>query len=1041
MNATLPKDLTADLTAPQQPLGFNYDAVARASNEVAAKLAQQLAAHTRGEVLFAQADRARYSTDASIYQVVPTGVFVPRSQDDVQMALAICRDLNVPIVARGGGTSQCGQTVGAGLVVDFSKYLRKVQALDVNHRLVTVEPGLVLDHLNASLKQHGLWYPVDVSTAAQATLGGMAGNNSCGSRSIAYGNMVHNVAAVEAWLADGTELLFGQFDQAQGRALQIGQQVQAMAHQLLPQIESNWPKVMRRVGGYNLDIFAPQSSRPYTQDGSVNLAHLLIGSEGTLALTRSLTLKLTDLPRNKVLGVVNFASFHRAMDSAQHIVQVGGRTLSAVELVDRTMIELSLQNPAFAPTVKTALAPAINGGKPEALLLVEFSGDDPAQLAQHLRDLSALMGDLGLPDCVVPLTDPAAQKNLWEVRKAGLNIMMSLRGDGKPVSFIEDCAVPLPNLAEYTDALTEVFRKHGSKGTWYAHASVGTLHVRPILDMRTDGAQKMRAIAQEASELVRRFKGAYSGEHGDGLCRGEWIQWQFGSEVTAAFAQIKRTLDPNHLLCPQRMIDPPKMDDQSLMRFSPAYKVISLKPALDWQSWNVKNDPVTETTTALGTGGDPAQGLAKAVEMCNNNGHCRQFDAGTMCPSYRVTRDERHVTRGRANTLRFALSGQLNTPTRSGNDAGQVALASDAVHEALELCVSCKACKRECPTGVDMAKMKVEHLHARQKLMGLRFKEKLVAYLPDYASLAAAVAPLLNLRNRLPVLANVMDLLLGISRKRSLPEWQRQHFFNQEKSPLLLDRKAIMTAANPVVLFVDTFNGFFENANAQAALQVLTAGGYSVHLASKMHGSGHLCCGRTLLASGLVDQAKVKAQELLTSLLPFAQAGIPIVGLEPSCTLTMRDEMLSFELGEQAQLLSQHVFLFEEFLAAQLKMGQLATLQSQLVPAKQTILLHGHCHQKAFDAVKPIVQVLQMIPQAKVQLIESSCCGMAGAFGYQSRYFDVSNAMAELTLLPAIREQPDALIVADGTSCRHQIKEGTARQAVHAAVALAAHLR
>jgi FAD/FMN-containing dehydrogenase len=514
MNAPLPLKVT------RATAGQAYEQVARVSNEVAGRLAARLASETRGEVLFSTADRGRYATDASIYQVMPAGVFVPRSMPEVKTALDICRDMGVPIVPRGGGTSQCGQTVGAGLVIDHAKHLRNIIAVDVDKRSVEVEPGIVLDHLNAALKKHGLWYPVDVSTSAQATLGGMAGNNSCGSRSIAYGNMVHNVLGLQAWTSDSELLQLGPYAGSSGKARALGNYVRSLAEELQPAIASMWPTVMRRVGGYNLDIFSPRSERPYTADGSVNLAHLLIGSEGTLGLTKSLTLQLSELPRAKVLGVVNFPTFYRAMDAAQHIVKLGEGSLTAVELVDRTMIDLSLQNPAFASTVRGALI-----GEPAAVLLVEFSGASKAELLPHLRRLGELMGDLLLPDSVVEMVDDVPQKNLWEVRKAGLNIMMSLKGDGKPVSFIEDCAVPLAHLAEYTDALTEVFRKYGSKGTWYAHASVGTLHVRPILDMRREGAPKMRAIAEEASELVRKFKGAYSGEHGDGLCRGEWIDW------------------------------------------------------------------------------------------------------------------------------------------------------------------------------------------------------------------------------------------------------------------------------------------------------------------------------------------------------------------------------------------------------------------------------------------------------------------------------------------------------------------------------------
>ena len=1028
MNAPLPLNIIRDSANA-------YDDVARASNEVAGQLAQHLASQTQGQVLFSSADKGRYATDASIYQVMPVGVFVPRTTEDVKTALDVCRDLNVPIVARGGGTSQCGQTVGAGLVIDHSKHLRNILNLDVDQRTAVVEPGIVLDHLNAALKKHGLWYPVDVSTSAQATLGGMAGNNSCGSRSIAYGNMVHNVLGASVWRSDGELLDLGRYENASGPARALGDYVKTLSDELKPELQAHWPKVLRRVAGYNLDIFNNQNEKPYTQDGSVNLAHLLVGSEGTLGLTKSLTLKLSELPRTKVLGVVNFPTFHKAMDSAQHIVKLGnanglsdasGAMLTAVELVDRTMIELSLQNPAFATTVRTALI-----GKPDAILLVEFSGSSKADLMPKIKQLVELMGDLGLPGSVVEMIDDAPQKNLWEVRKAGLNIMMSLKGDGKPVSFIEDCAVPLEHLADYTDGLTEVFKKYGSKGTWYAHASVGTLHVRPILDMRqggvNGGAAKMRAIAEEASALVRKYKGAYSGEHGDGLCRGEWIKWQFGPKITEAFGKIKNHLDPINLLSPQRIINPPRMDDTQLMRFGPRYKVIPITTALDWSAWNVQNDPVTEQTSAPGTGGDPAQGFAKAVDMCNNNGHCRKFDAGTMCPSYRVTRDEKDSTRGRANTLRLALSGQLE---------GDV---DEAVIEALDLCVGCKGCKRDCPTGVDMAKMKVEFLHHYKAKHGHTFKDKLVAYLPDYAPLASRFAPLLNLRDKIPGLAVLSEKWLGLSSKRTLPQWQTKTFFNAGIKTA--SREQVLAAAKPVVLFVDTFNGYFESDNALSAVNVLQAAGYTVHVASKSAPDGKaLCCGRTYLASGMVDEAKAKASELVNALLPFAAQGIAIVGLEPSCLLTLRDEALSMGLGAAAQTISQHALLLEEFLAREAAAGKLEALKAKLKPTTQPILLHGHCHQKAFAAVSPIIDVLRLIPGAQPELIESSCCGMAGSFGYEAAHYEVSMQMAELSLLPAVRQQPGAIVVADGTSCRHQIRDGAQREAVHVAVLLARQL-
>jgi len=997
-------------------------------NEACADLQRRLRAETGGAVLFDDASRGRYATDASIYQIMPVGVFVPETADHIATALAIARETGVPVLPRGGGTSQCGQTVGAALVVDTSKHFRRVLDFDLDARQVTVEPGLVLDHLNAKLKPHGLWYPVDVSTSAQATLGGMAGNNSCGSRSIAYGNMVHNVAGARAWLADGSLLDFGPMAQMTGRALEIGQVVRGLAQQHAAEIDARWPKVLRRVAGYNLDIFHPQSEKPYTADGSVNLAHLLVGAEGTLAFTRSLTLQLSDLPRHKVLGIVNFNSFRQAMASAQHIVKLGP---TAVELVDRIMVELALANPAFQPTMQTALI-----GRPEAILLVEFAGADKATLLARLKDLQALMGDLGLPGSVVTMPDEAPQKALWEVRKAGLNIMMSLKGDGKPVSFIEDCAVPLEHLADYTDALTEVFARHGTHGTWYAHASVGTLHVRPILDMRRDGpdggAQRMRAIAEEAAELVRKYKGAFSGEHGDGLCRGEWIQWQFGPAIGDALRAIKQQFDPQGLFNPGKIIDPPRMDDVALLRFAPPsaprpYQRIPITPVLDWSAWNVHNDPVTEQTTAPGTGGDVTGGLAKAVEMCNNNGHCRKFDAGTMCPSYRVTRDEQHLTRGRANTLRLALSGQL----------GPDAFTSDAMHATMALCVSCKGCRRDCPTGVDMARMKVEFLAHYTARHGHTLKDRLVGHLPAYAAAASRIPWLLNLRNRIPALARLGERLTGLSAKRPLPAWRRDTFWRTlpRRGGFVGRDDALARAARServAVLFVDTFNGSFDSENAWAAAQVLQAAGYALHTVTKQ--GGHHCCGRTWLSAGMVGEAKARAGALIDALLPLAQAGVAVVGLEPSCLLTLRDEALVMGLGDKARVVAGQALLFEEFIAREVKAGRFSLA---FRPAPAPVLLHGHCHQKAFDAVRPIIEVLQLIPGAQPELIETSCCGMAGSFGYEAAHQAVSQQMAEAALLPAIRQRPDAIVVADGTSCRHQIADGAQREALHVARLLA----
>jgi FAD/FMN-containing dehydrogenase/Fe-S oxidoreductase len=1018
------------------------------------RLAQRLRRVLKGEVLFDAASRGRYATDASIYQVDPVGVVVPADETDVVAAMDLAREMRVPILPRGAGTSQCGQTVGEALVIDNSRNLNQVISFDPAARTVEVQPGIVLDHLNAFLKPHGLWFPVDVSTSAQATIGGMAGNNSCGSRSIAYGNMVHNVLGIEAILSDGVTEFFGPFGRdarrpmGSTRTAQLVSSLFELAARERDEIERVWPKVLRRVGGYNLDVFHPQSERPYTADGSVNLAHLLVGSEGTLGYFKRLMLQLAPLPRARTLGVVNFPSFRQGMESAQHIVKLGP---SAVELVDRTMIELARNNPVFRSVIDRALVER-DGRLPEALLLVEFAGETrDEQLRKQARRVEQI-GDLGLPGSVVEMPDEKAQKALWEVRKAGLNIMMSLKGDGKPVSFIEDCAVPLEHLGEYTERLTEVFARHGTRGTWYAHASVGTLHVRPILDMRQGGAPKMRAIAEEAAAMVRQYKGAFSGEHGDGLVRSEWVAWQFGPRLTRAFEDLKDLFDPLGLMNPGKIVRATKMDDTGLFRYPPGHRSVPLETALDWSAWDVTADPVTEEVSAPGTGGDPSRGFAKAAEMCNNNGHCRKFDAGTMCPSWRVTRDEQHLTRGRANTLRLALTGQL----------GPEAVTSPAVREALDLCVSCKGCKRDCPTGVDMARMKIEFRHHWTRKHGLRMRDRLVAWLPHYAPHAARWRWLLNLRDSLPGAARLSERLLGFSAKRSLPRWRGDAFLHDREpagtsataGTAAPANSAVPSGAVPpagtapvstsaparsglreVVLWADTFNNWFEPDNLRAARRVLEAAGYRVHLAraaADAEPARPLCCGRTFLAAGLVDQARAEARRTLAALAPYVERGVPVVGLEPSCLLSMRDEFLVMGLGEAAQRLSKQALLFEEFLAREHRAGRL-TLELEALPQTQA-LLHGHCHQKAFDAVPPVETVLGLVPGLSVRIVESSCCGMAGSFGFEAEHFDVSMKMGELSLLPAVREVGvETLVVADGTSCRHQIADGAQREALHVA--------
>src|SRR6266568_3196052 len=757
------------LDSPVEPKALRHDP---GSPRLEARLKRAL----KGEVLFDRFSRGRYSTDASIYQIEPLGVALPKDREDVAAALTIAREEGVPVLPRGGGTSQCGQTVARALVLDCSKYMQDAVALDTAARRVRVQPGVVMERLNQRLRAHKLWFPVDVSTGDRATIGGMTANNSCGARSIRYGNMVHNVRAIDAILADGTEAHFAEVPGNFGEDVQperyrdLVRNMRDLHQREADEIDRRFPKVQRRVGGYNIDMI---------DDAGHNMAHLLVGSEGTLAFFTEIELDLQPIPPHRVLGICHFPSFYKAMEAAQHVVKLGP---AAVELVDRTMIELARDNAVFRPVVERFVR-----GEPEAILLCEFAGEDADDNLRRLKQLVELMGDLGFPGAVIEATDPAFQSAVWNVRKEGLNIMMSMKGDGKPVSFIEDCAVRLEDLAEYTDRLTRVFEKHGTVGTWYAHASVGCLHVRPVLNLKQEiGAKQMRAIAEEAFAMVREYKGSHSGEHGDGLVRSEHHEAMFGPRIIRAFEEVKDSFDPAGLFNPGKIVRPSKMDDRSLFRFKPGYRQLPLKSALDWSEWG---------------------SFASAVEMCNNNGACRKSDPGVMCPSYRATGDEQHLTRGRANSLRLALSGQL----------GADALVSEEMRDTMALCISCKGCKRECPTGVDMARMKIEFLHHYRRRHGLGARDRLIAYLPRYAPYAARIAPLVNLRNHVSFLARLGERLLELSAARKLPDWSARPYRGRSSG-----------TGPEVVLLVDTFNRYFEPENARAAERVLLRAGYRV---------------------------------------------------------------------------------------------------------------------------------------------------------------------------------------------------------------------
>jgi FAD/FMN-containing dehydrogenase/Fe-S oxidoreductase len=850
---------------------------------------------------------------------------------------------------------------------------------------IEVEPGVVLDHLNAHLKPHGLWFPVDPSTGSRATLGGMAGNNSAGARSIRYGMMVDNVSALELVLPDGRRTWVGEGTDA-GRTLPDElATLRALYAREADEIVRTRPRTMRNVAGYNLDRLDPARE---------NLAGLLVGSEGTLAFFSRLRLRLSPLPKVRALGVCHFPDLVSALDSVQHLVDLGP---SAIELVDANVLRLAAERPDF----RSAMATFVRG-TPGALLLVEFASTDAgADLTSDLRRLDARMADLGFPGSVVFAETAPAQAAVWSVRKAGLNIVMSMAGPRKPISFIEDCAVPLEHLAEYAQRVDEIFARHGTDGTWYAHASVGCLHVRPALNLKDpDDVALVRRIAEETHEVVRAFGGTHSGEHGDGILRSEFLESMLGRRMTEAFAEVKRTFDPGGIMNPGRIVDPPRMDDRALFRYPPEYADARRLPVvLDWSE---------------------SGGMLGAVERCNNNGACRKYQPDVMCPSFRVTHDERHSTRGRANALRLALSGQL----------GPDGLDSPEMAEAMSLCVSCKGCRRECPTGVDMARLKLEWQHARNRSSGIALRERVLASVPRVAPMASRMGGLLNLG------AGVAKRALGLAPERPLPRWSRRPWRDGEATAVVRDLPPPEPAgaAPQVALFVDTFTRWFDPDNARATVKVLAAGPWGVAAVEPPRGERPLCCGRTYLSAGMLDEARAEAERLVAALAPLAESGARIVGLEPSCLYTLRDEIPALVPGEASQLVASRAQMLEEFLDTEWAEGRELPLRG----ATGRVMVHGHCHQKAFGGSGATLSMLSRVPGLEVEAIESSCCGMAGAFGYHAEHYETSMAMGELSLLPAARAAPgDTRIVADGTSCRAQIADGAGREAVHVAQVLA----
>ena len=945
------------------------------------KIGKEIEDKVNGKVLFDDFSRGRYSTDASVYQIKPIGVVLPKDTNDVLKIMEYSQQNSIPLLARGGGSSQCGQTVGESIVLDYSKHQNKILELNVEEKYVWVEPGVVLDHLNAYLKPYGLWFPVDVSTSSRATIGGMSANNSCGSRSLYYGNMVHNVLAIETILDDGSISTFDQIQKNylvkknnQDRFYNIIDKFINIRQSVVNEIDENWPTTQRRVGGYNIDLIDPNG---------FNSSNLLVGSEGTLSLFNKIKLKLSEIPKNKILGVCYFDNFHQAMELTKEIVKLKP---TCVELMDQNLLNLAKEIPIYADGIKKYIK-----GNPKAVLMVEFIDTEKSVYEKKIKDLEYLVLNQNKNNQFSYYSNLDEQKEVFEIRKAGLNILMSMKGDKKPVAFIEDCAVSLDHLAEYTAQLKEIFKKYNTSGMFYAHASVGTLHIRPVLNMKSDqDIKNMRSISEEAFQIVKDYKGSHSGEHGDGIVRSEFHEMMFGKKITNAFEEIKDTFDSKNLLNPGKIVRPYKSNDRSLMRYKSDYKAQNINTHYDWSNWGQFTD---------------------AVEMCNNNGACRKLDSGVMCPSYRVTKEEKDLVRGRANTLRLALSNQL--PEGS--------FASKEMYETMELCVSCKACQRECPMSVDMAKMKSEFLSHYYQKFSMRIKDKITAEMPRLIWLLKIIAPIFNKIKNFPLISSIVRKF-GFAPERNMPEVQNQNTLRE-----IYDAQNI--SDKKVILFADTFNVNFENQNLIYSIKVLNKFGYQAIIPSfdKDKLDRPLCCGRTYISYGQLDKASYELNRFNNYIIDNNYINLPVVGIEPSCLLTFSDEYQKLKNVKNRAKIKNKFYLLEEFILEQMKNDNSVKMNR----FEQNVLIHGHCHQKSQDRMKGLKNLLSEL-KIKNEMIDSSCCGMAGSFGYDSKYYEVSKKMANLSLIPAINNSDEEnFIVANGTSCRHQISDLANKKGKH----------
>ena len=955
-------------------------------------LRTDLEARLAGEVRFDAVSRALYSTDASVYRIEPAGVAVVRSREDVLAALDCARAHGCSVTARGGGTSQAGQAIGAGLQIDTSKHFNRLLEVNVERRWARVEPGIVLDELNAQLAPHRLRFAPDISTASRATVGGMISNNSSGARSVLYGKTIDHVLDLHVALADGSVAHLRPLTPDELHAACAADTFEGACHRTVrrlaarhaDEIDRRYPKILRRVGGYNLDAFTParvDAGEPF------NLAKLIVGSEGTLGLILEARLNLVPLPKARAVLTIEYDDLLDALGETPAIL---AHAPSAVEVMDRSILDHARENPAL-----DAMRRAVLGTDCGALLCVELYGDSAQEILPRLNRLESNVRARGVAARTSRAVAPADQARIWKLRESSLGLSMAMKGDAKSISFVEDTAVAPEKLRDFIERFLGVVRRHGTTAGVYAHASVGCLHVRPVVNMKTAaGVRQFESIAAEIADLVLEFGGALSGEHGDGLVRGPFMERMFGSELYEAFRTVKRTFDPEGLFNPGKIVDAPPLTAN--LRYGPDYRTPDPPAAFDHGEHG---------------------GLGRAVEMCSGVGACRKTLSGTMCPSYMATRDEAHSTRGRANALRLAMNGGL------GGDGG---LGGRDVHDVLDLCLECRACKTECPVGVDMARFKSEFLADYHRRHGTPLRARVLGHVRALSALASRAAPLVNPWLDRHWVRALNERLLGIDRRRTLPPWARRTLAAAWR------RRSGGGAAQPdAVLFNDTFTNYYSPDIGLAAAGVLEAAGLTVGLGPRA------CCGRPLISQGLLDAARARARQAVRRLHPLAAAGTPIVLLEPSCLSALADDAPALLRGEEqrrAKEVAAACLLFEDYLNRRLDDGG-ATLPLRAGPDE--VVLHGHCHQKSLGLVAPARALLERIPGARVTELDAGCCGMAGSFGYAREHFDVSRRIGERRLLPAARALgPGHVLAAAGTSCRHQVHDFTGVRAQHPAVLL-----